>query len=184
MNDDLAGRIVLILPASADGLRGQQRTTAVANEARVLADAIVARLDVIDLFDDGQLILVAGGGLHHVNAEILREIIRTNFVSKCIVNTGTGLAIKYRPVEVSELVVRTLLTAPPHQGGLVGRVPPVMMEAPRQLAEPAEVVVPSNPVEHEAGQRALARHAGGASGERTRQEIERGKQRLAQLRNG
>jgi hypothetical protein len=58
-----------------------------------------------------------------------------------------------------------------------------MMEAPRQIVEEV-AVVPSNPVEHEAGQRALARHAGGASAERLREEIERGQQRLKELRNG
>ena len=41
-------------------------------------------------------------------------------------------------------------------------------------------VAPSNSIEHEAGQRALAKHAG-AAGERTRQEIEKGQRRAAQF---
>jgi hypothetical protein len=48
----------------------------------------------------------------------LREIIRTNFATKHIINIATGVGIEFRPVEVSELVVRTLLTAPPRDGGL------------------------------------------------------------------
>jgi hypothetical protein len=194
MNDQLRGRTVVIMPGSADGLRGSARTSAITAEARCLADAIVARLDVIDLFElDGRLTLVAGGEPHNVNAEILREIIRANFASKHIVNARSpdqvrgGLAVEYRPVEVSEPVVRVLLTAAVRDGRLIGRVPMAAMEAPRQLAEPAEVAEPaviSNPVEHAAGQRALARHAGGASGERTRLEVERGQQRLKELRNG
>jgi hypothetical protein len=69
--------------------------------------------------------------------------------------------------------------------GLSGRLPVVRMEdmAPRgpqvETAEAAAVV--TNPVEHAAGQAALAKHAG-AGGERTRQEIARGQQRSAELR--
>jgi hypothetical protein len=118
-----------------------------------------------------------------VNAEVLREILRTNFATKHLVAAGAGLSVEYRPIEVSELVIRTLLTAPVQDGGLLGRVPPVQMEAPRQVVEEAAPVVPSNPVEHAAGKAALAKHAG-AGGERTRGEIERGQQRLAQLRSG
>jgi hypothetical protein len=51
-NDDLAGRTVVILSGSADGLRGPARTLAITAEARAIADAIVARLDRIDIFDD------------------------------------------------------------------------------------------------------------------------------------
>jgi hypothetical protein len=183
MNDELGGRTVVILPGCADGLRGPAKTLAITGEARTIADAIVGRLDRIDIFEaNGQLVFLAQGGLHNVNAEVLREIIRTNFVSKCIVNAGTGLSKEYRPVEVGELVVRTLLTAPPRDGGLIGRVPMAAMEAPRQAVEEA-AVVHSNPIEHAAGQRALAKHSGGASGERTQQEIARGRQRLAELQD-
>jgi hypothetical protein len=186
MNDQLDGRRIVILPSSAGGLRGPARTIALTAEARCLADAIVARLDRIDLFDDGgRLVLIAGGGLHNVNAEILREILRANFATKHIVNAATGLEVTFRPVEVSELVIRTLLTAPPQDGGLGGRVPLAMPE-PREMAAVPEAEppqVPSNPIEDAAGKAALAKHAG-AGGERTRGEIEKGQQRLAQLRNG
>jgi hypothetical protein len=183
MNAELNGRTVVLLPGSADGLRGPARTTAITNEARALADAITARLDCIDLFDDGgQLVLIAGGGLHNVNAQILREIIRTNFATKHIVMTGAGLAVEYRLVEVGELVIRTLLTAPPNQGGLVGRVPAMTMEPPRQVVEEAAAVV-TNAAEDAAGRAALARHQQQGN-ERLREEIERGQQRLKELRNG
>jgi hypothetical protein len=156
---------------------------AITAEAKALADAIAGALDRIHMFEHGGgLVLLAAGGLHNVNGVVLREIIRTNFVSKCIVNTATGVGIEYRPVEVGELVIRTLLTAPVRDGGLVGRVPMVQMEAPRQVVEEV-AVVGTNPIEDAAGEATLARHAG-AGGERTRQEMEKGAQRLAQLRNG
>jgi hypothetical protein len=184
MNDQLNGRIVVILPGSADGLRGPQRTIAIANEARALADAIVGALDRIDIFDNGGggLVLLAGGGLHNVNAEVLRAILRANFATKHIVNTATGLNVEYRPVEVSELVVRTLLTAPARDGGLLERVPAVQMEAPQQMIkEAAAAVVVTNPVEHAAGQAALAKH-GAAAAERLREEMEAGARTLAKFR--
>jgi hypothetical protein len=183
MNEELGARSVVILPGSGDGLRGPARTIAITAEAKAIADAIAGALDRIDIFEDGgRLVLLAGGGLHNVNAEVLRAILRANFATKHLVTAGGGLSVEYRPVEVSELVVRTLLTAPPRDGGLLGRVPMAQMEAPRQVEEAAPVV-PSNPIEDAAGKAALARHAG-AGGERTRGEIERGQQRLAQLRNG
>jgi hypothetical protein len=181
-NDQLNGRTIVNLPSSAGDLRGPARTIALTAEARALADAIVSALDRIHLFElDGALVLLAGRELHGVNGQVLREVLRANFATKHIVVTGAGLGVEYRPVEVSELVVRTLLTAPPQQGGLVERVPAAAMEAPRQVLE--EVAVGEG-VEFEAGQRALARHAGEASGERTQQEIERGQQRVKELRNG
>jgi hypothetical protein len=162
-------------------LRGPARTIAITAEANAIAGAIAGALDRIDMFElDGRLVLLVDGELRNVNAAILREIIRTNFATKHLVQAGAGLGVEYRPVEVGELVIRTMLTAPPRDGGLVGRVPPVMMEAPRQVEEAAPVVM-MDPVEFEAGQRALAKHTGAASSERTRQEIERGKQQLAEL---
>jgi hypothetical protein len=49
MNDNLGGRKVVIMPGSADGLRGPARTIAITNEARCLADAIAGALDRIHL---------------------------------------------------------------------------------------------------------------------------------------
>jgi hypothetical protein len=149
---------------------------------KALADAIVARLDRIDLFDDGgQLVLIAGGRLHNVNGEVLREILRPNFATKHLVTAGAGLSVEYRPVEVSELVMRTLLTAPPQDGGLIGRVPLVTMEAPRQVTAVEETAAVTNPAEHAAGQAALMKHAG-AGGQRLREELEAGRQALARFR--
>jgi hypothetical protein len=179
-DDQLDGRKIVILPGSADGLRGPARTIALTAEARCLADAIVARLDRIDMFElNGALVLLAGNELHGVNREVLREVVRANFATKHLVTAGAGLSVEFRPVEVSELVVRTLLTAPPQDGGLIGRVPAVMMEAPRQTAA-EEVAMPSDPLEAARGAQVLARHAA-AGDERTPQEIERGRQRAAEF---
>jgi hypothetical protein len=188
MNEELQGRTVVILPGSGDDLRGSARTSAITAQARCLADAIVARLDCIDIFDDGgQLVLVAGGAPHNVNGQMLRKVLRENFVTKHLVMAGAGLGIEYRPVEVGELTIRNLLTAPPNQGGLLGRVPPLEIKDLRQEAAPVEPQAtspfPEIQAELESGAQQNARHAGGASGERTRLEVERGQQRLKELRN-
>ena len=181
MGEELNNRTVVNLPGNMHARPGPARSIALTAEANALADAIVGALDRIHLWElDGALVLLAGGDLHNVNAEVLREIVRANFVSKHIVMAGAGLGIEYRPVEVGELVVRTLLTAPVRDGGLVGRVPQAAMEAPRQSTEPVEAAVISNPIEDKAGKRALMKHAG-AGGERTRQEIARGQQRSAEF---
>jgi hypothetical protein len=181
VNEELNNRIVVILPGSAGGLRGPARSIALTAEAKALADAIVARLDRIDMWElDGALVLLAGGELHNVNGVVLREILRANFATKHLVTAGVGLSVEYRPVEVSELVMRTLLTAPPADGGLLGRVPAVTMEAPRQAAV-EEAMVITDPVEHAAGQAALMKHAG-AGGQRLREELEAGRQALAKFR--
>jgi hypothetical protein len=180
----LDGRTVVILPASADGLRGPQQSLALAREARALADAIVGALDRIDIFDDnGGLMFLARGGLHPVNAEVLRAILRANFASKHIVNVATGLEVEFRPVEPGELVIRTLLTAAPQDGGLLGRLPKVIVERPQadHTSAPEEVGVVPDSVEAEAGRRALARHDGRS--ERLKEEMEAGARRLRQLQD-
>jgi hypothetical protein len=82
-------------------------------------------------------------------------------------------------VEVGELVIRGLLTAPVRDGGLIGRVPQAAMEAPRQAVEEVAVMV-TNPVEHEAGQQALMKHAAGNA--RLQEELQAGRQALAKYR--
>jgi hypothetical protein len=181
MNDQLDGRAIVILPSSADGLRGPARTIAITAEARGLSDAIVARLDRIDLFEDeGRLKLLVNGGWQIVTGEVLRGIIRGNCAHKCLVTTATGLAVELRPVEPSELVIRTMLTAPPRDGGLLGRVPAAVIEPPRAQEVAAAAVPPMEGIEFEAGQRALAKHAERGK-EQLRQEIEAGQRQLAKL---
>jgi hypothetical protein len=182
------GRTVINLPGGTDGLRGPARTIAITAEARTLADAIVARLDRIDMFEDeGRLKMLINGGWQIVTSEVLRGIIRANCARKHLIAGPTGLAVELRPVEPGELVVRTMLTAPPNEGGLLGRVPGAVLEQGRQVMEEvaaaaAVVLSPETEVEIAAGQRTSARY-GGVEGERTRQEIKRGEQRLAELQN-
>jgi hypothetical protein len=180
---ELDGRTIINLPGSADGLRGPARTIAITNEARALSDAIVARLDRIDLFEDeGRLKLLINGGWQIVTGAMLRQVIGANCIRKCLVAGPAGLAVELRPVEPGELVVRTMLTAPPNEGGLLGRVPQAVLEqGRREPATPETAVLPSNPIEDAAGKKALARYAD-AEGERTRREIEKGQQRLAEFR--
>jgi hypothetical protein len=142
-DDQLNGRRVVILPGSADGLRGQARTTATTAEAKVLSAAL-AGMDEVHLFEvDGRTMLLAGGGFHIVNAEVLQEIIRTNLVQKGVRNAGTAAApvyeVELRPVEANALTLRIMLTEPAEKGGLAGRLPVVALEELRpQGAAPQE----------------------------------------------
>jgi hypothetical protein len=183
MNDELGDR--KILGCAFDFTvprRGPTEVYALNSALPVLASAIVEAADMYE--HDGRTVLLVDGELQIVTPALLAKAIRSTLVRKSLRNAGTVEAPKweraYVPVEVGEGALRMLLQDEKH--GLPGRVPPVMMEAPRQATVEEAAVMHSNPVEHEAGQRALAKHAG-AEAERTQREIERGKQRLAELQN-
>jgi hypothetical protein len=73
---------------------------------------IVGALDRIDLFElNGQLVLLVNSELRNLNNELLRTLLRENFASKHLVTAGAGLGVEFRP----------MLTAPPTDGGLLGR---------------------------------------------------------------
>jgi hypothetical protein len=94
---ELDGRTIINLPGSADGLRGPARTLAINAEARCLSDAIVGRLDRIDLFEDeGRLKLLVNGEWQIVTGAMLRQAIGANCVRKCLVAGPTGLAVELR----------------------------------------------------------------------------------------
>jgi hypothetical protein len=188
MGDKLDSRRVLIMPTSAEGLRGQQRDAAVKNEALVLADAIVSALDVIDLFEhQGGLVLVANGEVRNVNSELLRWLIEASFVQKHVVRKlpGLGHEVELRPVNSNEMSIRAMLTKEPREGGLIGRLPVLQIEMPQlEVAAPQKqpLIVETAPAEHAAGRAAVARHAN--SDERRRLEIERGAQVVERYRQG
>jgi hypothetical protein len=178
-NDELAGRTVVILPGGADALRGPARTIAVTAQAQVLANAVVNALDRIDLFEiDGGLVLLVDGDLRPVSNEILREVIRENFVTKQLRIAADGAVEKsYAPVEPAETAIRQMLTAPVKEGGLIGRLPPVQVTTAPQVAAEPQAGLPDDHPETIAGRRALARHAGIG----THQEIEAGRAAAAKF---
>jgi hypothetical protein len=141
MNDQLNDRTVVILPGSADGLRGPARSIALTAEARVFSAALAGMTERLHLFEaDGRIMLLAEGGFHVVNGEILTEIIHANLVRKGVRNAGTAASpvyeIAYTGVEANALTLRIMLTEPPEKGGLAGRLPVVALEElqPRRMA--------------------------------------------------
>jgi hypothetical protein len=181
-DNGLDGRRIVVMPTSAEGLRGQQRDAAVKNEALVLADAIVNALDVIDLFEhQGGLVLVASGELRPVNSELLRWIVEATFVTKHVVRKlpGLGHEVELRPVNPNEMSIRAMLTKEPREGGLISRLPVLNVETQgfAAPAAPVEKEIASSPLpevqaELLAGARTSARYANAA--ERTRLEAQRG----------
>jgi hypothetical protein len=190
-NDGRDGRKVLILSNTADGLRGSARDNAAQAEARVLTDAIVDSLDRIDLFQhENGIVLVANGKVQTVSSAELRWIIEASFVQKCTVRkilaTGAiGHEIEFRPIRPSEMAVRTMLTKEPKYGGLLGRLPPLEIEEPRQEVAPAIAPIAMDgskeAVELARGKQVLARFAN--PDERRELELARGAEILARFAN-
>jgi hypothetical protein len=124
-----------------------------------------------------ELVLVANGELQAINAGYLRTIVESLFVTKHIVRKGLRHEVEYRPANPSEAAVRALLRADQSDGGLLGRLPPLVVEEPQAAVEekPQEVMsspLPEVQAEFEAGRRTAARYADSA--ERTRLEAQRG----------
>jgi hypothetical protein len=118
----------------------------------------------------------------------LREIVAANLVVEGLRiaagsdRSASALELEYRPIEASEVVIRTMLTASMEKGGLSGRLP---LTAPRQAAVAAQspdgdpVIRGDNP-EFAAGARRVAHFAALASQGR-RLENEKGAQRVAEF---
>jgi hypothetical protein len=187
-NDGLDGRKVLILPPAAEGLRGQHRTSAVQAQALCLSDAIAGALDRIPIFEhDGRPVLLVDGALRTVNSEVLRWTLEGYFVTPHLVQREGRLELEYRGVRPNEMVARSMLTAEPKQGGLLGKLPRLEIEQPRQQAappaEPRPVVMDGSKeaVERARGQEVLARFTNPE--ERTRLEMARGAEVLAKYQS-
>jgi hypothetical protein len=162
--------------------RGPTEVYALNSALPVLANAIIEAADLFEF--EGRIVMLVGEELHVVTPAILAGAIPSNLVRKSLRNVGTVEAPKWErafaPVEVGEAALRMLLQNEKY--GLPGRLS--LLEAADVVSREPQVeeaaVAPSNSIEHEAGQRALAKHAG-AAGERTRQEIEKGQRRAAQF---
>jgi hypothetical protein len=181
MGDELAGRRIVVMPSTrSDGLRGSAHGIALKNEALALREAIVGALDVLHLFDDGgRVVLIAKGELQAVNAEYLRMILESLFVTKHVVRKGLKYEVEFRPIQAGELAVRSLLTKDPKDGGLAGLLPVLNVEtqgfaAPVAAAEKEITSSPLPEVQAEilAGRRTAARYAD--AGARTELEKARG----------
>jgi hypothetical protein len=148
------------------------------NQAMPALAAAVA--EAVDFFEfEGR---IADSELCPVNVEALAAEIRRKVVRKGLRNVGTReeqkLERAFRPIELSQIVLRMLLTHEKY--GLLGRLPVVTLAdlQPQAEAQPQEeapteqVILPETQRELEAGRRASARFA--EPSERTRQEMERG----------
>jgi hypothetical protein len=174
-------RIIANMPRSSDGLRGQQRDSATKVEALALQSAICGALDVLDLFDEGgRVVLVANGELQAINAKYLRVILESLFATKAVVRKLPGLKyeVEYRPINPSEAAVRALLRADQRDGGLLGRLPVLVVEtqgfAALSLAPPAAPGLPDDHPEVLASRRTQTRYAD--SDARRELEIARGRE--------
>jgi hypothetical protein len=148
----------------------------------------VAVAEAVDFFEsDGRIV---DSKLRPVNVEVLAEEIRRKVVRKSLKNTGTREEPKlervFRPIAVSQIVLRMLLTHEKY--GLLGRLPvvtaadlqPQTETQPQEEAPAEQVVLPETQREIEAGKKAAARYA--EPSERTRQEIEAGQKAAARYR--
>jgi hypothetical protein len=186
-NNELAGRRIVVMPPTADGLRGSSRDIALKNEAVVLRDAIIGALDVLDLFQsEGGIVLVANGEVRNVSSELLRWLIEASFVEKVVTRTLPGLKheVEFRPLNPSEMAMRALLRAEPREGGLIGLLPVLNVETQGFAAPvtPVEKETASSPLPDDhpevlASQRTTARYADAAA--RTELEKARGAERVA-----
>src|SRR4051812_10697352 len=101
----------------------------------MLADCIAG--SNADIFDDqGCLIWIDGGKRVPVTPEVLREICRQHVVTKHPQESEDGWDIEYRPYELDEITLRTLITARTWEdGGLIWRLPrtpPTLSDRQRQ----------------------------------------------------
>jgi hypothetical protein len=132
--------------------------------ASFLSAAIAGTLDRIALFNrDGQPVLLFDGMLHVVNSERLACVLDGYFATVHVVQLGGRLELEYRGARTNELVMRQMLTAESKHGGLVEKLPPLVIERPQVAVEekPQEATssLPEVQRELEAGARQVARHA-------------------------
>jgi hypothetical protein len=137
-----------------------------------LADCILRAAKIFMM--DGRLVWIADGQCRPVVRTAVIELCRRYVVTEHPVERDGKWIVERRPFVPTELMVRNLIRESlPKQ---VPVVQPEMVERPQE-----EPQVLSNPIEAEAGRRALARH-GAAAGERLREEMEAGQRTLAKFR--
>jgi hypothetical protein len=158
-NDALDGRVVY-------SPRGR-------NAEDHLADCILRAARIFMM--DGQLVWITDGKRVPVVRTAVIELCRRFVVTEHPVNRAGKWIVERQPVVPDELMVRNLI-----RESLPKRAPVVQPVVERPQEEPP-VMLPDDHPEIVAGRRELARHREQGS-ERTRGEIERGQQRLAQLR--
>jgi hypothetical protein len=183
MGDEL-GRKVLVMPPNTDGLRGPHQRLAVEAEAKLLSAAIADTLDRIALFNrDGQPVLLFDGTLHVVNSQKLGWVLHGYFATMHVVERGGRLEIEYRGVRTNELVLRHMLTAEGKYGGLVDKLPvlvierPQVMTAPTAAPEQPQSCLPEVQAEMLTGARQVARYAD--AGRQRELEMARGREVVA-----
>jgi hypothetical protein len=183
MADELA-RKVLVLPGNPEGLFGPHRRLSVETMASFLSTAIAGSLDRIPMFDrDGQPALVIDGTLQVVNSQMLAWVLDGYFATPHIVERAGRLEVEYRGVVVNEMVLGHMLREEEtKRGGLLGRLPRLVIEQPQVMAveetpQEASSVLPEARAEMLAGARQVARHAN--AGAQRELEMRRGAEVVA-----
>jgi hypothetical protein len=178
-DDELAGRTLVRSNADfAVPIRGCYANHEML--AGVLSAALAESPSVHLFDDDGRIALFVAGGLHIVDAALLREIIRANLVTEGLRVVDSVVELEYRPIEASEVVVRTMLTSEKH--GLTGKLPLAALRrgSGRQAAAAVEEPPVPQGVEFERGRQRAAHFARLAS-QGPRLEAERGAARAAEF---
>jgi hypothetical protein len=178
MGDEL-GRKVLVLPGNPEGLFGPHRRNAIETMASFLSAAIADSLDRIPMFDrDGQPVLV-----QVVNNRMLAWVLDGYFCTMHVVERAGRLEVEYRGAAVNEMVLGHMLREEEtKRGGLLGRLPRLVIERPQVMAveEKPQVATSNLPeVQRElaAGAAQVARHAD--ADKKRELEMARGAERVA-----
>jgi hypothetical protein len=185
-NDELGGRAVVNLLRGALPQSGSKRTSALTEEAQVLAKALVSIPDRVNLFEhEGQVVHLEDDGRLRVATEgSLAATIRRNVVTIILRDIGDGRYEKtYLPVEPTGMAVRMLLTqGEPNKAQilrqgepdrLIGRLPLALVEEQQQEPPPpAPEELISNPIEAARGRQIAERWAMGDA--RREAELRRG----------
>jgi hypothetical protein len=179
--NELDGRALVNPQLSAMPPSGSNRKIWQATEARTFTEALVSVPERVHLFsEDGELKVFLDGGVHVLNAERLHRVIHENCATKHLVTREGKLEIEFRPAEAGAMVIQEMLRNRKEDGGLRGRVPDILVEAPRQAPPPPEPL--SNHPEAVAGRRTAAKWAELGSNARLQEEIAAGQRAAAKHR--
>jgi hypothetical protein len=179
--NELDGRALVNPQLGAMPPSGSDKALWQVREARTFTDALVSIPERVHLFaEDGGLRVLLDGGVHVLNAERLHRVIRENCVTKHLVTRDGKLEIEFRQADANATVLQEMLRNRKEDGGLRGRVPDILVEAPRQAPPPQEP--PSNHPEAVAGRRTAARWAELGSNARLQEEIAAGQRATAKHR--
>jgi hypothetical protein len=180
--NELDGRALVNPQLGAMPPSGSDRAIWQVRDAQAFTEALVSIPERVHLFaEDGGLKVLLDGEVQVLNAERLHRVIRENCVTKHLVTREGKLEIEFQPAEAGAMVLQEMLRNGKNEGGLRGRVPDILVEAPRQAPPPPQEP-PSNHPEAVAGRRTAARWAELGSDARLQEEIAAGQRTTAKHR--